>query len=47
MVEEVAHEGLVLYPTREHAERCQARHTEDYMNSRRDDPHRRYERQPV
>ena len=32
MVEEVAHEGLVLYPTRDHAERCQACHTEDYMS---------------
>ncbi len=31
-VEEVAHEGLVLYPTREHAERCQACHSEDYMS---------------
>jgi len=29
---EVAHEGLVLYPTREHAERCQTCHTEDYMS---------------
>jgi hypothetical protein len=32
MVEEVAHEGLVLYPTREHAERCQVCHAEDYMS---------------
>jgi len=31
MVEEVAHEGLVLYPTRDHAARCQTCHTEDYM----------------
>jgi hypothetical protein len=31
-VEEIAHEGLVLYPTREHAERCQTCHTEDYMD---------------
>lgn len=31
-VEEVAHEGLVLYPTREHAERCQTCHAEDYMS---------------
>ena len=31
-VEEVAHEGLVLYPTRNHAERCQTCHTEDYMS---------------
>jgi hypothetical protein len=30
-VEEVAHEGLVLYPTREHAQRCQTCHTEDYL----------------
>jgi hypothetical protein len=30
-VEEIAHEGLVLYPTREHAERCQTCHVEDYM----------------
>jgi len=30
--EEVAHEGLVLYPTREHEERCQSCHTEDYMS---------------
>ena len=27
----VAHEGMVLYPTRNHAERCQTCHTEDYM----------------
>jgi hypothetical protein len=32
LVEEVAHEGLVLYPTREHAERCQACHVEDYLS---------------
>lgn len=31
-VEEEAHEGLVLYPTRAHAERCQTCHTEDYMS---------------
>jgi len=31
-VKEVAHEGLVLYPTRNHAERCQTCHTEDYMS---------------
>lgn len=31
-VKEVAHEGLVLYPTRGHAERCQTCHTEDYMS---------------
>lgn len=30
-VEEIAHQGLVLYPTRQHAERCQTCHTEDYM----------------
>ncbi len=30
--EDVAHEGLVLYPTRNHAERCQTCHTEDYMS---------------
>lgn len=29
---DVAHEGLVLYPTRNHAERCQACHTENYMS---------------
>lgn len=29
---EVAHEGLVLYPTRNHAERCQTCHSEDYMS---------------
>lgn len=29
---EIAHEGLVLYPTRHHAERCQTCHTEDYMS---------------
>lgn len=27
----LAHEGLVLYPTRDHAERCQSCHAEDYM----------------
>jgi hypothetical protein len=31
-VEDIAHQGLVLYPTRNHAERCQACHTEDYMS---------------
>lgn len=31
-VEKVAHEGLVLYPTRGHAERCQSCHEEDYMS---------------
>jgi hypothetical protein len=29
---ELAHEGLVLYPTREHAARCQTCHAEDYMS---------------
>ncbi len=29
---EIAHEGLVLYPTRDHAIRCQGCHTEDYMS---------------
>lgn len=29
---EIAHEGLVLHPTREHAIRCQGCHTEDYMS---------------
>ena len=29
---DIAHEGLVLYPTRNHAERCQACHTEDYIS---------------
>ncbi len=32
MVEEIAHEGMVLYPTHNHAERCQACHAEDYMS---------------
>ncbi len=32
LVKEVAHEGLVLYPTRDHAIRCQSCHTEDYIN---------------
>jgi hypothetical protein len=32
MVEEIAHEGLVLYPTRNHAERCQTCHAEEYMS---------------
>jgi hypothetical protein len=32
MVKEIAHEGLVLYPTRNHSERCQTCHTEDYMS---------------
>jgi hypothetical protein len=31
-IEEVAHEGLVLYPTLEHAVRCQACHPADYMD---------------
>jgi len=31
LVKEVSHEGLVLYPTRNQAERCQTCHTEDYM----------------
>jgi len=31
-VKEVAHEGLVLYPTRDHAERCETCHTEDYLS---------------
>jgi hypothetical protein len=31
-VEDIAHEGLVLYPTRDQAERCQACHTEDYLS---------------
>jgi cytochrome c553 len=29
---DVAHEGLVLYPTRDHAARCQTCHEEDYMS---------------
>jgi hypothetical protein len=29
--EEIAHEGLVLYPTRENALRCQSCHAEDYV----------------
>lgn len=32
MEKEVAHEGLVLFPTRDHAARCQSCHTEDYMS---------------
>jgi hypothetical protein len=28
---DLAHEGLVLYPTHNHAERCRACHTEDYL----------------
>jgi hypothetical protein len=32
MMKDIAHEGIVLYPTRNHAERCQACHTEDYMS---------------
>ena len=32
MVAEVAHEGLVLYPTRNQAERCQECHPADYMD---------------
>ena len=31
-VKEIAHEGLVLYPTSNQAERCQACHEEDYMS---------------
>ncbi len=31
-VQEIAHEGIVLYPTRNHAERCQSCHEEDYMS---------------
>jgi len=31
-LKDAAHEGLVLYPTREHAERCQSCHPEDYMS---------------
>jgi hypothetical protein len=31
-VKETAHEGLVLYPTRDHAKRCQTCHTEDYLS---------------
>jgi hypothetical protein len=31
-VEDVAHEGLVLYPTRDQAERCQECHPADYMD---------------
>ena len=31
-IEQVAHEGLVLYPTRDNAARCQNCHTEDYMS---------------
>jgi hypothetical protein len=30
--EEVAHEDLVLYPTRDQAERCQTCHEEDYLS---------------
>lgn len=29
---EIAHEGLVLYPTRDQAQRCQTCHEEDYMS---------------
>jgi hypothetical protein len=29
---DIAHEGLVLYPSRNHAERCQTCHSEDYMS---------------
>ena len=32
MIAEEAHEGMVLYPTRDNAERCQTCHTEDYMS---------------
>jgi hypothetical protein len=28
---DLSHEGLVLYPTRDHATRCQTCHTEDYL----------------
>ena len=28
---DLAHEGMVLYPTRDHAARCRTCHTEDYM----------------
>ncbi len=31
MIEATAHEGLVLYPTREQAERCQSCHPADYL----------------
>ena len=31
-VKEQAHQGLVLYPTHNHAERCQTCHSEDYMS---------------
>jgi hypothetical protein len=31
-VEDTAHEGLVLYPTRDQAERCRTCHTEDYLS---------------
>jgi len=31
-IKEIAHEGLVLYPTRNLAERCQTCHAEDYMS---------------
>jgi hypothetical protein len=31
-VKEIAHEGLVLYPTRDQATRCQTCHSEDYMS---------------
>jgi len=29
---DLAHEGLVLYPTHEHAQRCQSCHAEDYLD---------------
>ncbi|MDI6694062.1 MAG: hypothetical protein QME21_03350 [Anaerolineales bacterium] len=32
MIKEIAHEGLVLYPTQDHAARCQSCHSEDYMS---------------
>ncbi len=31
-IKEVAHEGLVLYPTQDHAARCQSCHREDYLS---------------
>jgi hypothetical protein len=31
-VKDIAHQDLVLYPTRNHAERCQACHSEDYVS---------------
>lgn len=32
VLKDEAHEGLVLYPTRERAERCQSCHPEDYLS---------------